>query len=133
MALTIGSFPVLESGDRLTREEFHRRYCDRPDIRKAELVQGVVYVASPVSPEHAEHHAAVVGWLVAYLARHPELHLSDNGTVLLSDTTEVQPDAALWLEASDGPHIEGNFIVGAPQLVVEMAASSAFLTPRRLI
>src|SRR3712207_6959307 len=29
--------PELESGDRLTREEFHERYCRRPDIRKAEL------------------------------------------------------------------------------------------------
>ena len=28
----------LESGDRLTREEFHHRYCARPDIKKAELI-----------------------------------------------------------------------------------------------
>ncbi len=29
---------TLESGDRLTREEFHRRYCTRPDIKTAELI-----------------------------------------------------------------------------------------------
>jgi len=37
----------LESGDHLTHEEFHRRYLERPDIKKAELVEGVVYVSSP--------------------------------------------------------------------------------------
>ena len=58
-------FPVLESGDHLTREEFHRRYCARPDIKKAELVEGVVYVATPVRIGlHAEPHARVLIWLV---------------------------------------------------------------------
>lgn len=125
MTLTISSIPVLESGDRLTRDEFHQRYCGRPDIKKAELVQGVVYVSSPVSNEHGEPHSLVVTWLGTYRARHPELHLTDNGTVLLSVDTEVQPDAALWFEEPGGPHLEGKYIVGAPQLIVEVAASSA--------
>ena len=42
------SLPVIESGDRLTRAEFHRRYDAREDIKKAELVEGVVDVGSPV-------------------------------------------------------------------------------------
>ena len=37
--------PPLESGDRLTRQEFERRYTAASDIRKAELIEGVVYVA----------------------------------------------------------------------------------------
>ena len=56
----------LESGDHLTREDFHRRYCARPDIKKAELIEGVVYVPSPVRADlHGAPHAAVVGWLPA--------------------------------------------------------------------
>ena len=58
MAATAYEFVPLESGDRLTRAEFHRRYCARPDITKAELIQGVMYVASPVRHTvHGKPHA----------------------------------------------------------------------------
>lgn len=63
MAATSSPAPPLESGDRLTRAEFHRRYLARPDIVKAELVQGVVYVSSPTSFSHGGPHGSVVGWL----------------------------------------------------------------------
>jgi Uma2 family endonuclease len=119
--------PVLESGDRLSRDEFHRRYCDRPDFKKAELVEGVVYVPSPVSAKfHGQPHALIVGWLAAYWAKHPELFLADNTTVRLAAQTEVQPDACLWRESSDGPWVDADgYLAGAPHLVVEVAASSA--------
>ena len=123
----IASRPVLESGDRLTRAEFHRRYEARPDIRKAELVEGVVYVASPLrSDVHGEPHASVMGWLVTFKAKTPGVHVSDNATVFLDADNEVQPDAALWREEPGGPQLtrEG-YIEGAPQLIVEVAASSA--------
>jgi hypothetical protein len=58
MATTKATPVMLESGDRLTRKEFHRRYCARPDIKKAELVLGVVYVPSPLRSEfHGEPHS----------------------------------------------------------------------------
>ena len=117
---------LLESGDRLSRADFHQRYCLFPDIKKAELVEGVVYVGSPVRADlHGEPHASLVGCLLTYRARHPDLRLSDNATVMLDATNEVQPDACLWRESPDGPHLEDHYIVGAPQLVVEIAASSA--------
>jgi Uma2 family endonuclease len=119
--------PILESGDRLTRDEFHRRYCARPDIKKAELVEGVVYVASPVSFDaHGEPHALVVGWLIAYRGKHPDVRVRDNATVYLDRNNEVQPDAFLWREATGSAHLDaGGYVEGAPQLVVEVAASSA--------
>jgi Uma2 family endonuclease len=117
---------ALESGDRLTRVEFHRRYCRRPDIKKAELVEGVVYVASPVRADmHGEPHASIIGWLTVYRARNPDIRLDDNATVLLDADNEVQPDACLWREEPGGPRLtEDHYIEGAPQLVVEIAASS---------
>ncbi len=120
-------FPVLESGDHLSRAEFHRRYCGRPDIKKAELVEGVVYVASRVPADrHGEQHATIIGWLGAYRARHPGLRLGNNATVLLDANNEVQPDACLWREEPGGPRLNADhYIEGAPQLVVEVAASSA--------
>lgn len=117
---------ALESGDRLSRTEFHRRYCDRPDIKKAELVEGVVYVASPVRVVHAEPHGRMVLWLGTYQSRHPGPRLVDNATVILDDDNEVQPDAALWSEGVGGPRLtDDGYIEGAPQLVVEIAVSSA--------
>lgn len=118
---------VLESGDHLTRAEFHRRYCARPDIKKAELVEGVVYVASPLrSDVHGEPHADIIVWLGAYRSRVPGVRLSDNATLLLDTDNEVQPDACLWREEPGGPRLTPDgYIEGAPQLIVEVAASSA--------
>jgi hypothetical protein len=56
--------PPLEPGDRLSREEFERRYRAMPKLKKAELIEGVVYMPSPARfQRHSEPHAAVVGWL----------------------------------------------------------------------
>ncbi len=116
----------LESGDRLTREEFHRRYSARPDVKKAELVEGVVYVASPVRfDRHAEQHFLVITWLGTYVATTPGLRAGDNSTVFLDGGNEVQPDAFLWRPEPGGPRLtDDGYIEGAPQLVVEIAASS---------
>jgi Uma2 family endonuclease len=127
--MSVSSEPstFLEAGDHLTREEFHRRYCGRPDIKKAELVEGVVYLPSPVPADlHAEPHAAIIGWLYAYRAVNPTVRLLDNATVLLDAENEVQPDACLWYDAPGGPTLSAeHYLEGAPQLIVEITASSA--------
>ena len=127
MATSTAAIVSLESGDRLKREEFHRRYCARPDIKKAELVNGVVYVPSPLrSRQHSRPHGLVMLWLGTYCVRDPELLLEDNATVFLDDNTEVQPDAFIWRPEPGGPLLtEDDYVEGAPQLVVEVAASSA--------
>ena len=127
MSATPTAPPVLESGDHLTRDEFHQRYCARPDIKKAELVEGVVYVPSPLRFElDSEPHGRVITWLGVYTAKHPAIRLGDNPTVRLDATNEVQPDACLWQVQPDGPRLDARgYVEGAPQLVVEIAASSA--------
>jgi Uma2 family endonuclease len=119
----------LEPGDHLTREEFHRRYCARPDIKKAELIEGVVYVPSPVRADlHGDPHTAVAGWLYAYKARHPAVNVPSDTTVFLEADgirDEVQPDACLWIDEPGGPRLtDRHYLEGAPQFVVEIAASS---------
>ena len=115
----------LESGDRLTRDEFERRYETRPEIKKAELVEGVVYVASPVRiPQHAEPHGDMVFWLKAYQALHRECRVADNGTVRLDEQNEPQPDVMMFRDAP-GRVDDDDFLAGAPELVVEISASSA--------
>lgn len=129
MVTTSPQIPPLESGDRLTRTEFHRRYCAHPQIKQAELVEGVVYVASPVSAKfHGRPHSWVVGWLVAYKARAPEVELADNATVYLDADNELQPDVCLFWDPSRGGGArltDDGYIEGAPQFVCEIAASSA--------
>jgi len=126
MAVTTNVPAILESGDRLTRCEFHRRYSERTDTKKAELVEGVVYVPSPLRMYHGEPHGLIMTWLGVYKSRHPELRLGDNVTVFLDAYNEVQPDACLFRVLPSGPRQdEEGYVEGAPQLVVEIVASSA--------
>jgi Uma2 family endonuclease len=118
----------LESGDRLTRAEFERRYSARPDIKKAELIEGVVYVASPVSTEeHGAPHFQLTTWLGVYVARTPGVIPAIDSTVRLDTDNEVQPDLFLaWDEPHGGrARLVDGYLEGPPDLVVEIAASSA--------
>ncbi len=118
--------PPLENGDRLTRAEFERRYAAMPQIKKAELIEGVVYVSSPVRVIHSQPHADFMTWLGVYRAATPGVACYDNPTVRLDADNEPQPDAVLRLEQGGTSHIsDDGYIEGAPELIVEIAASSA--------
>jgi Uma2 family endonuclease len=123
------SIPPLENGDRLTREEFERRYEAMPHVTKAELIEGVVYVPSPVRHrQHGQPHIALSGWLVQYQASTPGVEASDNSTVRLDLDNEPQPDALLFIAPQYGGQVrlsEDGYIEGAPELIVEVASSSA--------
>ena len=126
---TVEEVPPLENGDRLTRLEFERRYEAMPRLRKAELIEGVVYMPSPVRlRRHGQPHSLVIGWLAAYKARTPGLILGDNSTVRMDLDNEPQPDALLLVDPDRGGQAritEDDFVEGAPELVAEIAASSA--------
>ena len=120
--------PPLQSGDRLTRYEFERRYQAMPHLKKAELIEGVVYMPSPVSASHSGAHGSIIGWLAAYCAETPGVKLNDNATVRLDLDNEVQPDALLRLDAELGGNCEvgdDDYLEGPPELIVEVAVSSA--------
>jgi hypothetical protein len=119
--------PPLENGDRLTRAEFERRYTAMPHVKKAELIEGVVYMPSPVSNEHAEPHFDLIAWLGFYRASTPGIAGGDNGTVRLDLDNEPQPDAFLRILADHGGQSEvddDGYISGAPELAAEVARSS---------
>jgi len=117
--------PPLQTGDHLTLVEFERRYSAQPHLKKAELIEGVVYVPSPVSLEHSHRHANVIIWLGTYLASTPRLRLLDNATIRLDTENEVQPDAALCILNGGQTSPAGSYLQGAPELVVEIATTSA--------
>jgi Uma2 family endonuclease len=122
------AIPPLVAGDRLSRDEFERRYAAMPEIKKAELIEGVVYMPSPVSFEgHASPHAHLLGWLMYYKAYTAGVEVGGDGTVRLDMDNEPQPDACLRIVAECGGQskIVDGYVEGAPELVAEVAASSA--------
>ena len=120
--------PPLVNGDRLTRAEFERRYEASPDLKKVELIEGVVCMPSPTrSGSHARPHAVMVGWLFTYAASTPGVQLNDNPTVRLDLDNEPQPDVALLIDPDAGGQSRvsaDDYLEGAPELIVEIAASS---------
>lgn len=123
------TLPPLESGDRLTRWEFERRYAAMPTVKKAELLEGVVYVGSPARfRSHAKPHSQILTWLGVYCAATPGVEMADNATLRLDAENEVQPDALLYLPPEGSGPIcitEDDYLEGVPELIVEIAASSA--------
>jgi Uma2 family endonuclease len=123
------AIPPLENGDQLTRAEFERRYAMMPWLKKAELIEGVVYMGSPVHNEvHAEPHGVMVTLLGVYRIATPGVKMADNGTLRLDPDNEPQPDIMLRIDADKGgaSYISADdYVEGAPELIVEIAASSA--------
>ena len=114
----------LENGAVMSREQFHRLYSDCEGLERVELIEGVVYMPSPVRIEqHLRPVQLAYRWLMAYADRHEgEVEAMDGGTVLLDDKNEPIPDLMLY-RLGTGRFEEG-YLNGAPELVVEVAASS---------
>lgn len=121
--------PALQNGDRLTRREFERRYEAMSDVKKAELIEGTVYMPSPVHYNaHSHPHSSIVGWLVTYAAETSHVSVGDNATIRLDLDNEPQPDALLRIDERAGGQSrisDDDYIEGPPELIVEVAHSSA--------
>lgn len=119
----------LQQGDHLSRTEFERRYAAMPHLHHAELIEGVVYMASPLRYElHARPHAQMNTWAGVYGAATPGVGIGDNATLRLDDENVVQPDVLVRLEPSAGGTSfvdTDGYISGVPELIIEIAASSA--------
>lgn len=122
------TLPALENGDRLTRAEFERRYEAMPHLKKAELIEGVVYVPSPVRyRQHGSPHAQLISWLGVYAANTPGVGVGDSCSVRLNLDNEPQPDGLLFIDPDCGGQVRigaDGIIEGAPELVAEVASSS---------
>src|SRR3954454_9356608 len=120
--------PYLENGDHLTRAEFERRYDAMPHLKKAELIEGVVYMPSPVRyKHHSRPHFDLIGWLAQYRAATPGVEGGDNGSIRLDLDNMPQPDAFLMVLPECGGQArisDDDYVEGAPELVAEVASSS---------
>lgn len=124
----VPSEPMLESGDRLSRDEFERRYQRLPQVKKAELIEGVVYMPSPLRAKaHGKPHSHLGTWLGVYESETPGVESFDNSTVRLDLDNEPQPDLVLIKSAVTGGQTRfsvDDYIEGAPELAVEIVGSS---------
>jgi hypothetical protein len=118
---------LLQPGDHLTAEEFERRFDAMPDLKKAELINGVVYMPSPVSfDDHASPHVAMGTWLGYYQAFTFGVRAGDNATVRLNPKNRPQPDLLLLIrpECGGATTITDGYVTGSPEHVDEISASS---------
>lgn len=119
---------LLQNGDRMKAVEFERLYAAMPNLKKAELLRGVVYMPSPVSLDsHGEPHSDVVSFLGFYKSLTKGLRTGDNTTLRLDEDNQPQPDAMLFIPSAFGGQStvsSDKYMVGAPELAFEVAATS---------
>jgi Uma2 family endonuclease len=119
------SIPPLENGDMLTREEFERRWDLHPEIKKAELIDGQVYIEVTVSTRHSEPHGLMSTWAGSFVSARPALQFLPDSTVRLEGENDLQPDVLIRQRDGGSSLISSDWNVhGPPELCVEVAASS---------
>ena len=135
------STPPLIEGDSLTSDEFLRRWEEMPDVRRAELIDGIVYMPSPVSLGHANYESFLNAWFSMYAISTPGCRPAMEGTWLMDEGQTPQPDVVLLIlpeyggqSGTVGDSLAGYF-TGAPELIAEVAVTSYsrdFGTKKRL-
>lgn len=117
----------FHNGDRLSQPVFHRLYKQVPLGLKVELVGGTVCVASPTHFQHSQPHLRLAGWIDRYIEVTPGIDGFDNTSNILGPDSEPQPDLCLIILPKSGGRtkLRKGLIVGGPELVVEVAHTSA--------
>jgi Uma2 family endonuclease len=120
------SMPALENGDHLDQKTFHERYEAMPEDTRAELIGGIVFMSSPSKRPHGRMHVCAAHWLAEYEYATPGVETFDNATNILGEESEPQPDLCLLISPDNGgqTRAEDDYIVGAPELIVEIASST---------
>ncbi len=121
--------PPLTNGDHLNRVEFERRFDATPNLKKAELIEGKVYVAPPVSHRgHGSPHVDLIGLFFIYRAATLGIMAGDNSSIRLDPNNMPQPDVFLFIDPALGGQAKidpQGYMTGAPELIAEIAATSA--------
>ncbi len=127
--MSIATRQVLVEGRRLDQPTFHELYEAMPPGVRAELIQGVVSMPSPVGPQHGRSHVPVSSWLYDYASKTSGLEVMDNTSTVFNERSELQPDLLMRIlpEFGGRTQAESRFLVGAPELVVEISRSTRFV------
>ncbi len=120
---------MLVEGQRLDQPTFHAIYEAMPPNTRAELIDGVVYMPSPVGMSHGMAHIPILVWLAYYKEKTPGVQVMDNATTILGWKSEPQPDGLLRIMPECGGRTwdKGEYVHGAPELIVEVAKTSRYV------
>lgn len=126
----VEGIPPLETGDHLTRDEFERRYNAMPEQARAQLIEGIVYMAPPALrwDYHGTPHADLMFVLGYYRFATPGVIVGDNSSIRLDLDNEPQPDAAMIINPACGGQARfasDGLLEGAPEFVAEVSGTSA--------
>lgn len=124
------SRPELHNGDKMTQAEFHRIYSQMDESVRAELIGGIVYMASPLKLSHGQHHTFLAMLTSFYCGETPGTDTGDSVTTILGEESEPQPDLFVRILPEHGGQsrtTEDNYVEGAPELIIEVADSSVSL------
>jgi len=115
----------LIAGDSLVLDEFLRRWDAMPDLKFAELIDGVVYMPPPTGIDHGSRELDVAFWLKHYAMRTPGCDVATNATTILLNNAP-QPDVHLRIlpECGGQTWVENGLLHGVPELTVEVCHSS---------
>ncbi len=120
---------TLVEGQRLDQPTFHALYEAMPPGTRAELIDGVVYMPSPLGLSHGLAHVPVIVWLDYYAEKTPGVQVMDNATTILGWKSEPQPDGLLRILPERGGRTwnEGGYVHGAPELIAEVAKATRYV------
>ena len=125
-SLAIAPPPILHEGDRMDTAEFISRWEAMPDLKHAELLNGTVFMSSPVALDHGAYHTDIGGLFSYYTAHTEGCDCGADSTWLMGPSDSPQPDVFLRLLPSHGGQSrnEGKYAGGAPELIAEVSGSS---------
>jgi len=130
MRLDAPAVPLLRNGDRMDREEFERRWEAMPDLKNAELIEGVVYMAAALSADHGTPHFDLIKLLGYYEMQTPYVTGSDNASVRFDKRNMPQPDILLRIDEALGGQSRisvDRYFEGGPELIAEIANTTKTL------
>ena len=118
--------PPLAAGDVLSADQYWARYAASPPGIAAERINRKVYLMSPLkAATHGDPHALLSLWLGTYASEVGGLIVSDNPTIRLNVDNDPQPDLCMRRVGGKSRLDEDGYLVGTPEMVLEVAASSA--------
>jgi Uma2 family endonuclease len=132
MTTLVGQFrprivPPLENGDHLDQPTFHARYQAMPENCRAELIGGIVYMASPQKAPHSDGQRLLTRWLDEYVEATPGTNALVNNTQILGPDSEPEPDGCLFILPEYGGQVfldEHDYLNGPPDLIVEVSSAT---------
>jgi Uma2 family endonuclease len=119
--------PPLDNGDRLDQKTFHERYESMENHVRAELIGGIVYMASPQKRPHSRTTLLVGHWLGEYEEWTPGTEVLAGATDIMGSASQPEPDHCLFVLPQFGGSVgfnESDYLTGAPELIVETAATT---------